>query len=249
MRKYFRKNTIPPVEKKKITTSDVLAFIGVILTFAFGYWGAKLSELSMKQSKEISEQQQQIKGFDSLLKMTKSEISILSKQDNILTSQLLISNNFLNYQNNNIKLSYKTGLAQLMSTENELKVLIWQPLSRSNKLLEWDSTERENFINIAKPLLRKEFTNTFLIQNTKLFTKWVSTYDSLTKYTFNKQFLPITKTDFENVSILYSTQKSKDNKDEINKHWGSCFKSVGSLWQDLNNFLDQYRWGKYNFEK
>lgn len=249
MKRRFGKYIRQPEHKRKITISDGLAIIGLILTIVFGYWGIQLSKLSIKQGNEIANQQTQIKGFDSLLKLTKSEITILVKQDSILNSQLLISNNFLEYQKSNIKLSYKSGLANLMNTENELKILVWQPHSHSSTLVEWSDTEREIFISLAKPLLEKEINNTFLIQNTKLYSKWVAAYDSLTKYKFNKQFVPEKEEDFSKWYKSYTVSEAAKNKEENDKLWRSAFISVSELWQQLYNFLTRYKSGRYDFDK
>lgn len=252
MRRYIRINITPTTENKKLSTSDVLAFIGLLFTFigvVFGYWGNELSKLSIKQSDAISKQQQQIKGFESLLKLTKSEIAILSKQNSLLASQLIISNNFLAYQKNNIKLSYKSNLANLINSENELNLLLWQPYSHSNKLAEWNNLERDSFIISSKRILQNEMSNTFLIQNTKLYSKWVSVFDSLTRYGLDKHFYPTKEKEFILWDKPDTISESQKNTALVDKSWRSAYKSVGDLWQDLYNFLNQYRGGNFDFNK
>ncbi len=50
-----------------ITTSDWVSITALIMTFLFGIWGIQLGIASLRLSENVANQQQQIRGFDTLL--------------------------------------------------------------------------------------------------------------------------------------------------------------------------------------
>lgn len=243
--KYFKRKKNPQ-PKKSFHFSDALSIVGLIFTIVFGYWGVRLSQLSIIQSKEISDQQQQIKGFDSLLKLTKIEISVLNKQDSILISHLENSQRLLLFQKKDIELNYKHDLAKLMNSENDLNILLTK--NHQYKLSEWSFEKRDSFIFIAKNILEKNMTNKFLIQHSKLYSQWVVSYQKFSDYTHNYHFYPKNKEEFNNWQNAYSDTELLNNIKFLNETWRSAYFSIAKLSQDLYNLLNQYRFGKFDFD-
>lgn len=231
-------------QKIKFTLSDKINVFNSILTLVLGALAYYMACLAMRQTDQISKQNQKIQGFDTLLNFSKGQfdklsgtVTTLNKQLNILNRQLALNENAQKIANRNAKFNAVSSEYKFRVAEQKLKVLVWSPVDHSHKVSEWYPQQREDFVNKARNILESELNNPYLLANPKIATDWINAYDSVEMFVWTSQFLPVNPEQFENNLSKYDEAEAKKNQNEIDQSFRSCVFTVGGLWQKTNTFL------------
>jgi len=217
-------------------TEVILAIIGLLMTWY------------------LSRQQQNINGFDTLLRTSKMQVDtltelnkILSKQLVILDSQLIINQSGQKEANINSanlrkadKLKFQIAVGSLASTitncytdSNYFFSLINNVSLRQTKndvKPNWAQKTKNEFVEEAKTILKNEFNNSFLLSNGSLAREWKAAYDTLSHYAFLSKYLPIQKYTLPD-TINPSEPAIRKYNEKFDREWWVCFTGVIELIQ------------------
>lgn len=154
---------------------DFMAIVTLIVTFLFGFWGLQLSIASLQLSEKVANQDLTIKHFDSLLNYTRSEIDTLSKlnkllffQNQIFEKELSISTKRQLQIDKQINVNNTSDANRLYTSA--LSLLYFVVDKRNHKI---DSATRLNNFYYISSIIDKELSNSYLIANKKLYSRWV----------------------------------------------------------------------------
>jgi hypothetical protein len=209
--------------------SVVLSIVAIILTI-----------FTIIQAKQISGQQQQIKGFDALLNYSKIQTDTLNKAIKILSAQLPIlagqlklneeQQKMLNLQAGYINDANET---KFRLAEYNLRLLIWSPNRKFLTLVDWDSTSRKKFLSSAERIIKNELDNPFLLKTPEIAKKWNELFGKISNYYFVSTFDA-------------SWQDPRQLKKDLDITWRACYISTAQLWQDTNEYLRYITYHKFN---
>ncbi len=133
-----------------------------MLTCFFGCWGLKLSQASLTLSENVAHQQQEIKGFDTLLNYTRTQIDTLSNLNKLLYRELQILDTQLSISKNNEELSNLHDATVLYSTSKSLHFYV-STYANVNTMKDSSSTMR--FYTYIIDVLNSQLSNKFLQKN------------------------------------------------------------------------------------
>jgi hypothetical protein len=202
-----------------------------IISLIFGIATILLSIIAMVQTKTLSNQQKQIKGFDSLLANSKKQtdtlnkaITILSGQLSILASQLKLNEEQLKLLNLQAGYTSDVNETKFRLAEYNLRLLIWSPNPKFPLLIDWDSASRKEFLSSVEKIIKNELDNPFLIKSPPLAKQWNEAYGKISNYYFISNFYPAWK-------------DPQQLKKDLDFTWRNCYVSIATLWQATNNYL------------
>lgn len=201
-------------------------YVSVILGIA----SILLSILALRQEKILSTQQEQIQGFDTLLKNSNIEIDTLGKAVSLLSQQLTVLHTQLQLNEEQQEITNKQDVyandvneTKFRIAENNLKLLIWEPTT-FKLLTDWGQDNRTDFLKRVEIIIAGELNNPFLLRNDTLARQWDNTYAKISNYYFVSGFYP-------------SFQNPEQSERTLNFTWVNCFKNIGTLWQNTSNYL------------
>lgn len=161
--RFYRKLILEAQTNKSWNKQTIIT--GIVMPLILGF-------LAFWQANLLSSQQQQIKGFDSLLRTT-NELNIgMSNQLKTLQSQLEISqvilaNNLLSSENS--KIGNGNTFAAAVYSLGEL-------LTNFRDVQAYTEDPEQYLIKQAKPILESQMSNPFLVQNKQVMAKWIEAY-------------------------------------------------------------------------
>jgi hypothetical protein len=239
------------------STGDRLAYIALIITVVFGFWGIRLTYKSIdasidiqhfdtllsKTDSSLSDQakllsangtlinlsQKQIDSLVSINKTLTNQFSVLSKQYNISLQE----QELLNINNKNIKASNEARF--YVATQN-LHLLTWEPNIYPSYLSDWTISSRIDFLNKATEILNGQLDNPYLLSNKYMLQDWLNVRDSVFRYRADIQFLPQQPMDTLNFEgVLYPELQLT-----LKREWRNSFVKVAELEQSTSAFMTYY---------
>lgn len=216
-------------KRNSLKIADWIGLASVVVTLIIGIWGIMLTYT-------ILHSQQEIKGFDTLLRNSHSQIDSLANENVLLRKQLMVLDTQLslnikvqNEANSISNFTLKSNKGKLRIALEKLLMIIVNSSSKPNHLTEWDSAQRFDFINEVKPILEGELSNPVLLANDSLSQQWANTYDTINEYHLQIELTPISIAQFKNSGNRYSIKEAESNINENNRVWIRCYGSISRL--------------------
>jgi hypothetical protein len=237
---------------RKTETGVIIGTATIFITVFYGAWGVILTKKSNslnQQMLELSKKQIELSNTQIQLSKTQNEtsldlkhfIKLLDKTDTIVSlsgSELILTRQQQNIANKNAEYTHLSEEGKFYLAYQNLESLLFQSSKHSSYLVQWDSTQRFNFLNNVDLILKSQLDNPYLLSNKYMFQEWLSVRDSIYHYTFNVNFYPSNKKE----ELNFNGKTLEESQKDLSQEWRNCFIAIGELEQNIMNYMLYYRW-------
>ncbi|HTA27501.1 MAG TPA: hypothetical protein VK809_06925 [Bacteroidia bacterium] len=208
---------------------------------SYGVFGIITGVCAILVTWEVSQQQQSIKGFDTLLTVVNRQLEInektqieLNKNTALIDSQLVINEKTQADLNKNAALADEGNMYIFSAAVYKLGAII-DTKSTINK---WDKQKKTSFLNMVKNILETQMNNPYLVKNKQLFKPWMNAYKRSYFFVNGADGLELTDekgrvlTDDQGRIIITEPERENLRLDELGKKFQEDF---NSCWDAANN--------------